>query len=267
MPGSRWLTRQPSEAKTVHQTLTEHLNINLTVIDAKDRFLSELKGVKEPEQKRKIIGRVFIQCFQDAAKKIEEKAANTSSAGEIEWLLQGTLATDLIEAGSFKGHSSKTKGPSQTIKTHHNTNLGDVLKLKLLEPLQELFKDEVRVLGTKLGVPEDLVWRHPFPGPGLGIRVLEEVTEEKLELCRLADKIFLDEIRRGILFFGVRCESRHSNIDEAGLYKEISQAYAAITPARAVGVQGDKRVYGFLATLRAVRLLPPFPLLFTIAGS
>ena len=222
-----------SEAKIVHQTLEEHLKINLTVVDAKDRFLAELKGVKDPEQKRKTIGRIFIEVFQDAAQKIETEAANSPRAGNIEWLLQGTLYPDVIESISFKG-------PSQTIKSHHNVGgLPSVMKLKLIEPLSELFKDEVRVLGTKLGVPEDLVWRHPFPGPGLAVRVLEDVTEPKLEMCRLADHVFIEEIKK------------------AGLYREISQAYASITPARAVGVQGDKRVYGFLAVLRAVS--PPIP--------
>ena len=229
-----------SEAKSVHETLTEHLKINLTVIDAKDRFLLDLKGVTDPEQKRKIIGRNFIEVFQDAAQKIEMEAANSPRAGKVEWLLQGTLFPDVIESVSFKG-------PSQTIKSHHNTGgLPSIMKLKLLEPLRELFKDEVRALGIKLGIPKDLVWRHPFPGPGLAVRVTEEVTASKLEACRLADHIFIEEIR------------------SAGLYREISQAYAAVTPARAVGVQGDKRVYGWLATLRAVRIMPSFLLLSNV---
>ena len=207
------------------------------MVDAKDRFLSDLKGVTDPEQKRKIIGRNFIEVFQDTAKKIEKEAAESPRAGEIEWLVQGTLFPDIIESVSFKG-------PSQTIKSHHNVGgLPSVMKLKLIEPLRELFKDEVRMLGIQLGVPDELVWKHPFPGPGLAVRVLEEVTTERLELCRLADDIFISEIRK------------------AGLYREISQAYASVTPARAVGVQGDKRVYGWLAVLRAVcdTLQPKLP--------
>ena len=216
------------EAETVHETLTKHLGINLTVVDAKGLFLEALKGETDPEKKRKSIGANFIKVFQDTAKKIEAEAASSPSSGQIEWLLQGTLYPDVIESISFKG-------PSQTIKSHHNVGgLPKEMNLKLIEPLRELFKDEVRVLGTRLGIPEDLVWRHPFPGPGLAIRVLEEVTEEKLELCRQADHIFIGEIKK------------------AGIYNQISQAYVAITPARAVGVQGDQRVYGYLAVLRAV---------------
>lgn len=206
------------------------MNINLTIVDAKNKFLDDLKGVNDPEQKRKIIGRNFIEVFQDAAKKIEDEAAHSSRAGNIEWLLQGTLYPDVIESISFKG-------PSQTIKSHHNVGgLPSVMKLKLIEPLRELFKDEVRALGTKLSIPEHLVWRHPFPGPGLAIRVLEDVTNEKLELCRQADHIFIEEIRK------------------AGHYRAISQAYAAITNSKAVGVKGDNRAYGYLCVLRAVSI-------------
>ena len=216
------------EAELVHETLTKHLGINLTVVDAKRLFLEALKGQTDPEQKRKSIGANFIKVFQDTAKRIEAEAAESSQPGHIEWLLQGTLYPDVIESISFKG-------PSQTIKSHHNVGgLPKEMNLKLIEPLRELFKDEVRVLGARLGIPEDLVWRHPFPGPGLGIRVLEEVTEEKLDLCRQADHIFIQEIMN------------------AGIYNKISQAYVAVTPARAVGVQGDQRVYGYLAVLRAV---------------
>lgn len=217
-----------NEAETVHETLTKHLGINLTVVNAKELFLASLRGVTDPEKKRKAIGANFIQVFQDTAKRIQAEAENSPRAGQIEWLLQGTLYPDVIESISFKG-------PSQTIKSHHNVGgLPSVMDLKLIEPLRELFKDEVRILGARLGIPEDLVWRHPFPGPGLAIRVLEEVTDEKLEIARQADHIFIEEIRR------------------AGLYGKISQAYAAITPAKAVGVQGDQRVYGYLAVLRAV---------------
>ena len=216
------------EAKQVKQTLTEHLGINLTVVDASRLFLDRLKGVAEPEKKRKIIGNTFIELFQDKAKEIAEAAKDSPKAGEIEWLLQGTLYPDVIESISFKG-------PSATIKTHHNVGgLLEGMHLKLIEPLRELFKDEVRALGTNLGIPEELVWRHPFPGPGLAIRILGEIDEEQLRIGREADKIFIDEIRA------------------AGLYRKISQAYAAVLKDRAVGVMGDKRVYGQIIALRAV---------------
>ena len=216
------------EAVTVHKTLTDYLGIQLTVVDASERFLSDLKGVSEPEQKRKIIGSRFIKEFQDKAKELELAAASSSKAGDIEWLLQGTLYPDVIESISFKG-------PSQTIKTHHNVGgLPSFLKLKLIEPLRLLFKDEVRELGTTLGIPEHLVWRHPFPGPGLGIRILGEVTEAQLKIAREADHIFISELI------------------SHGLYRNASQAFAALIPTRAVGVMGDKRVYGQMISLRAV---------------
>lgn len=216
------------EAKTVKKTLTEHLGINLTVVDATDLFLGKLKGVSEPEKKRKIIGNTFIEIFQDKAKEIAEAAKDSPKAGEIEWLLQGTLYPDVIESISFKG-------PSATIKTHHNVGgLLEGMHLKLIEPLRELFKDEVRALGTNLGIPEELVWRHPFPGPGLAIRILGEINEDQLRIGREADKIFIDEIVA------------------AGLYRKISQAYAAVLKDKAVGVMGDKRVYGQIVALRAV---------------
>ena len=217
-----------NEAEDVKSTLTEDLGINLTVVDAKQRFLSELEGVSEPEQKRKKIGKEFIEVFQETALKISAAAAGSPNAGNIDWLLQGTLYPDVIESVSFKG-------PSATIKTHHNVGgLPANMKLKVIEPLRELFKDEVRVLGTKLGISESLVWRHPFPGPGLGIRVLGEVTPERLQVARQADHIFIQEIR------------------EAKLYNKISQALAALDPTQTVGVMGDKRVYGPLIILRAV---------------
>lgn len=218
------------EAKTVKKTLTEHLGINLTVIDSTDLFLGRLKGVSDPEKKRKIIGNTFIEIFQDTAKSIAEAAKDSPKAGDIEWLLQGTLYPDVIESISFKG-------PSATIKTHHNVGgLLEGMHLKLIEPLRELFKDEVRALGTNLGIPEELVWRHPFPGPGLAIRIIGETNEEQLRIAREADKIFIDEIVA------------------AGLYRKISQAFAAVFPdtAKAVGVMGDKRVHGKVVTLRAV---------------
>jgi GMP synthase (glutamine-hydrolysing) len=217
-----------NEAETVKETLTSRLGINLTVVDASDLFLDKLKGVSDPEKKRKIIGNTFIEIFQDKAKEIASTAINTPQAGEIEWLLQGTLYPDVIESISFKG-------PSATIKTHHNVGgLLDGMHLKLIEPLRELFKDEVRALGTSLGIPEDLVWRHPFPGPGIAIRILGEVTREQVRIAREADKIFIDEIKA------------------AGLYRDISQAFAALLPVKAVGVMGDKRVHDQVIALRAV---------------
>ncbi|KAI9842594.1 MAG: GMP synthase (glutamine-hydrolyzing) [Sclerophora amabilis] len=216
------------EASTVHETLTKHLGINLTIVDASERFLGLLKGVTEPEQKRKIIGNTFINVFQEEAKSIAAAAAGSPHEGEIEWLLQGTLYPDVIESISFKG-------PSATIKTHHNVGgLLEGMHLKLIEPLRELFKDEVRVLGTNLGIPEELVWRHPFPGPGIAIRILGEVTAGQVRIARQADQIFIDEIRA------------------AGLYRQISQAFAALLPVKAVGVMGDKRVHEQIIALRAV---------------
>ncbi|KAL8673383.1 MAG: hypothetical protein Q9168_002173 [Polycauliona sp. 1 TL-2023] len=221
------LLRQ-NEAESVYQTLTSRLGINLTVVDASERFLAELKGVSEPEVKRKIIGRNFIEIFQETAKKIAKEAAGSPNAGDIDWLLQGTLYPDVIESISFRG-------PSQTIKTHHNVGgLPAAMHLKLIEPLRELFKDEVRVLGTKLGIPEELVWRHPFPGPGIAIRILGEVTPSQIEIARHADRIFIEEIIA------------------AGLYRNISQAYAALLNVRVVGVMGDKRVHEQAIALRAV---------------
>lgn len=211
------------ECQTVHETLTKHLGINLTVIDASEEFLSKLKGVEDPEKKRRIIGNTFIEVFQREAERVMKE-----SGGDVDFLLQGTLYPDVIESISFRG-------PSATIKTHHNVGgLLENMKLKLIEPLRELFKDEVRVLGTNLGIPEDLVWRHPFPGPGIAIRILGEVTPEQIRIARLADHIYISEIKA------------------AGLYRQISQAYVALLPVRAVGVMGDKRVYDQVIALRAV---------------
>ena len=217
-----------NEAETVRQTLTEHLGINLKVVDAGDRFLGALRGVSEPEQKRRIIGKNFVDIFQEEAQKIASAAEGSKKAGNIEWLLQGTLYPDVIESIAFRG-------PSQTIKTHHNVGgLPAAMHLKLIEPLRELFKDEVRVLGTKLGIPDKLVWRHPFPGPGLAIRILGEVTSEQADIVRHADSIFIEEI------------------EAAGIYRSISQAFAALLPVKAVGVMGDKRVHEQVIALRAV---------------
>jgi GMP synthase (glutamine-hydrolysing) len=221
-----------NECEQVQKTLTEHLGINLTVVDASQQFLDGLKGIKDPEQKRKFIGGKFIDVFEEEAKKIEDAAAHSDKAGKIEWFLQGTLYPDVIESISFKG-------PSATIKTHHNVGglpkrMADGQGLKLIEPLRELFKDEVRELGRQLGIAHDLITRHPFPGPGIAIRVLGEVTPERVEMARKADHIFISMIR------------------EAGLYDKIGQAFAALDPSRAVGVMGDKRTYENIVLLRAV---------------
>lgn len=218
-----------NEAKIVKETLGKHLGVNLTVIDASERFISKLAGITDdPERKRKIIGNTFIEVFQEEAARIAEAAKGSSREGEIEWLLQGTLYPDVIESISFKG-------PSATIKTHHNVGgLLANMHLKLIEPLRELFKDEVRELGTTLGIPEELVWRHPFPGPGLGIRVLGEVTAGQLRILREADAIFMEEIWK------------------AGIYRDISQALVGLLPVKAVGVMGDNRVHSQVVALRAV---------------
>ncbi len=213
-----------NEAENVKKILCDGLGINLTVIDASEEFLSKLKGVTDPEKKRKIIGNTFIHVFEREASRIKPK----HEGEEIEFLLQGTLYPDVIESISFKG-------PSQTIKTHHNVGgLLDDMKLKLIEPLRELFKDEVRHLGELLGISHELVWRHPFPGPGIAIRVLGEVTKEQVEIARKADHIYIEEIRK------------------AGLYNNISQAFACLLPVKTVGVMGDQRVYEQVIALRAI---------------
>lgn len=212
-----------NETAQVKETLDAGLGINLTVVDAGDEFLGKLKGVTDPERKRKIIGNTFIEVFERVAAQIQPK-----SGDEIEFLLQGTLYPDVIESISFKG-------PSQTIKTHHNVGgLLENMKLKLIEPLRELFKDEVRELGELMGIPHDLVWRHPFPGPGIAIRVLGEVTPAQVKIAREADHIFIEEIKA------------------AGLYREISQAFAALLPVKLVGVMGDQRTYEQVIALRAI---------------
>lgn len=213
-----------NETTEVKKTLTEHLGINLTVIDASEEFLSQLKGVTDPEKKRKIIGNTFIRVFEREAAKIKPARGED----EIEYLLQGTLYPDVIESISFKG-------PSQTIKTHHNVGgLLDDMKLKLIEPLRELFKDEVRELGELMGIPHELVWRHPFPGPGIAIRILGEVTPAQIEIARKADHIYIEEIKK------------------AGIYDQISQAFACLLPVKSVGVMGDKRTYEQVIALRAI---------------
>ncbi|KAF9444687.1 GMP synthase [Macrolepiota fuliginosa MF-IS2] len=222
-----------NEAKQVHEMLNTNLGVNLTVVDASDLFLSRLNGVEDPEKKRKIIGNTFIHVFEDEAAKIEAAAEGEEKGGaekgHVEWLLQGTLYPDVIESISFKG-------PSATIKTHHNVGgLLEDMKLKLIEPLRELFKDEVRALGRLLSIPATLVQRHPFPGPGLAIRILGPVTREQVKILQHADSIYIEEIRK------------------AGLYNDISQAFAVLLPVKAVGVMGDQRTYEQVIALRAVQ--------------
>jgi GMP synthase (glutamine-hydrolysing) len=212
------LLRQ-GEAEQVLRLFRDHYNIPLIHRDASDLFLGELAGVTDPEQKRKTIGRLFIDVFDQEAKKI----------GGAEFLAQGTLYPDVIESVSFTG------GPSVTIKSHHNVGgLPERMKLKLVEPLRELFKDEVRKLGRELGLPESMIRRHPFPGPGLAIRVPGAITREKLDILRKADAVYLDEI------------------DKAGLYDQIWQAFAVLLPVKTVGVMGDGRTYDYVCALRAV---------------
>lgn len=207
------------EGAEVVRLFRDHYNIPLVHVEAEALFLGKLKGVDDPERKRKIIGATFIDVFEEEARKIEG----------AEFLAQGTLYPDVIESVSFDG------GPSVTIKSHHNVGgLPERMSLKLIEPLRELFKDEVRALGRELGLPDSFVGRHPFPGPGLAIRIPGEVTKEKAEILRKADAVYLDEIRR------------------AGLYDEIWQAFAVLLPVRTVGVMGDERTYDHVLALRAV---------------
>jgi len=207
------------EAREVVDLFRGHYNIPLDHIEAQERFITALEGVDEPERKRKIIGGLFIDVFEEEAKRL----------GGADFLAQGTLYPDVIESVSFTG------GPSVTIKSHHNVGgLPERMNLKLIEPLRELFKDEVRALGRELGLPEHFIARHPFPGPGLAIRMPGAVSREKLEILRKADAIYLEEIRK------------------AGLYDEIWQAFAVLLPVRTVGVMGDARTYDHVCGLRAV---------------
>jgi GMP synthase (glutamine-hydrolysing) len=207
------------EADEVVNLFRDHYNIPLIHAEASEMFLGRLKGVSDPEQKRKIIGAAFIDVFDKESQKV----------GGAEFLAQGTLYPDVIESISATG------GPSVTIKSHHNVGgLPAYMKMKLVEPLRELFKDEVRALGRELGLPPAFVGRHPFPGPGLAIRIPGEITEEKLDILRKADVVYLDEIRK------------------AGLYDKIWQAFAVLLPVRTVGVMGDGRTYDHVCALRAV---------------
>jgi GMP synthase (glutamine-hydrolysing) len=209
-----------NEREQVERAFQAHLGIALQVVDASERFLSALAGVEDPEEKRRRIGHTFIDVFEDTARHV---------AGDVGFLVQGTLYPDVIESASPRG------GPSVTIKTHHNVGgLRPDLPWTLIEPLRELFKDEVRQVGRELGLPEEIVGRHPFPGPGLAIRVLGAVTPERLELLRRVDAVYLEEIRA------------------AGLYDGIWQAFAVLLPIRSVGVMGDYRTYDHVVALRAV---------------
>ena len=208
-----------NEAADVVAMFHEHYNLNLKMVDASDRFISQLEGEADPETKRKTIGRLFIEVFEEEAKKI----------GGADYLAQGTLYPDVIESVSFSG------GPSVTIKSHHNVGgLPERMNMQLVEPLRELFKDDVRVLGKELGLPDSFIGRHPFPGPGLAIRCPGGISREKLDILRQADAIYLDEIRK------------------AGLYDTIWQAFAVLLPVQTVGVMGDGRTYEFVCALRAV---------------
>jgi GMP synthase (glutamine-hydrolysing) len=209
-----------NEAEQVMQTFARNLGVRVIHVDASERFMQALTGVTDPEQKRRIIGREFVHVFQEEAAKLPN----------AKWLAQGTIYPDVIESAG-----AKTK-KAHTIKSHHNVGgLPETLHLKLLEPLRELFKDEVRELGIALGLPHDMVYRHPFPGPGLGVRILGEVKREYAELLRRADHIFIQELRA------------------SGWYEKTSQAFAVFLPVKAVGVMGDGRTYDYVVALRAVQ--------------
>ncbi len=208
------------EAEEVRERFTKHFQTDLHVVDASRKFLDALAGVADPQEKRKIIGRIFIDVFKEEAKSIPN----------ARFLAQGTLYPDVIESGA------NPDGQAATIKTHHNVGgLPEDLGFELIEPLRDLFKDEVRQMGLALGLPEDLVWRHPFPGPGLAVRCVGPVSEERLEKLREADAILIDELRK------------------AGLYREVQQAFAVLLPVRSVGVMGDARTYQDVVAIRAVQ--------------
>ena len=211
-----------NEFEKVQKTLRDKLGLHLDAVDATDRFLGKLKGVSDPEKKRKIIGNEFIKVFETEARRIEKKE------GKVKWLVQGTLYPDVIESRSVRG-------PSQVIKSHHNVGgLPKKMKLKLIEPLKDLFKDEVRKIGRDLSMPDEILQRQPFPGPGLAVRVLGEVTPERLALLRECDDIVVTEIKN------------------AGLYTKIWQSFAVLLPVMSVGVMGDMRTYAYTCAVRAV---------------
>ena len=217
-----------NEFEKVQQNMRDNLGLHLIAVDATDRFMKKLAGVTDPETKRKIIGNEFIEVFDDEAKRILQDKSEGKEAGEVEWLVQGTLYPDVIESRSVRG-------PSQVIKSHHNVGgLPEKMKLKLIEPLKDLFKDEVRRIGRDLGMPEDILQRQPFPGPGLAVRILGEVTKERADLLRDCDEIVVSEIKK------------------AGLYQKIWQSFAVLLPVMSVGVMGDQRTYGYTCAVRAV---------------
>jgi GMP synthase (glutamine-hydrolysing) len=211
-----------NEFEKVQQTLHDKLGLHLDAVDASGRFLGKLKGVSDPETKRKIIGNEFISVFEDEAHRIEKQQ------GSVDYLVQGTLYPDVIESRSVRG-------PSQVIKSHHNVGgLPEIMKLKLIEPLKDLFKDEVRKIGRDLGMPEEVLQRQPFPGPGLAVRILGEVTPDRLKILRECDDIVGTEIKK------------------AGLYTKIWQSFAVLLPVMSVGVMGDQRTYAYTCAVRAV---------------
>lgn len=223
-----------NEFQQVQDNMRTKLGLNVVAVDASKRFLSQLGGITDPETKRKIIGREFINVFDDEAARIlkeQEKHGelqHDAAGNEIAWLVQGTLYPDVIE-------SSSVKGPSQTIKSHHNVGgLPENMKLKLIEPLRDLFKDEVRRVGKDLGMPDEVLERQPFPGPGLAVRIVGEITPERVEILQNADDIVVTEIKK------------------AGLYKQIWQSFAVLLPVKSVGVMGDQRTYAYTCAVRAV---------------
>jgi len=231
-----------NEAASVQRTFKGNFKMNLVTVDAEKRFLTRLKGIEDPEEKRRIIGDEFVKVFSDRSKRVKNAA----------FLAQGTLYPDVIES------SSPTGGPSSVIKTHHNVGgLPKKLKFELIEPFRELFKDEVRIIGKHLGMPETILKRQPFPGPGLAVRILGEVTKERLEILREADERVLDEVKK------------------AGLYHEIWQSFAILLPIKTVGVMGDKRTYENVIAIRCVNSVDgmtadwvqlPYELLGTISN-
>ena len=209
------------EALNVMKIYGENFHMNIKCVNAEARFLFKLAGVSDPEAKRKIIGKEFIEVFNEEAGKLTD----------VDFLAQGTIYPDVIE-------SQSVKGPSMTIKSHHNVGgLPEDMKFTLLEPLRELFKDEVRAVGRELGIPDHMIDRHPFPGPGLGIRILGEVTKEKADILREADNIFIEELRN------------------ADLYNKVSQAFVVLLPVKSVGVMGDVRTYEYTAVLRSANTI------------
>jgi len=210
------------EGDQVMATFAQHMGIKVIRVNAEDRFLKALRGVADPEQKRKIIGNLFIDIFEEEASKLED----------VNFLAQGTIYPDVIES------AGAASGKAHVIKSHHNVGgLPDYMKLELVEPLRELFKDEVRKVGVELGLPSDMIYRHPFPGPGLGVRILGEVRKEYADILRLADNIYIEELRA------------------ANLYDEVSQAFTVFLPVRSVGVVGDARRYEYVVSLRAVKTI------------